>query len=116
MNTFNEWLSEQSSMGEPSDEYKNLCNGATNVPVPQESFHSCIVGWSQLVGDRGVLQRNGKVTIMLFPYQSRVRYDSPYEDLDDEWHLVESWLDEKSDNVAPVGVGNFYSSSDDYWW
>ena len=115
MNAFDEWLKDESSSENPSDEYKNSCNGATTLPVPQESFHSCMVAWSQLVGDRWVFQRNGEVTIILVPYQSRVRYDSPYADLDDEWHLVEAWSDEKREE-APAGGDEFYSSSDDYWW
>lgn len=116
-NRFDAWLQEQSISETPENAYTANCNGATGVPVPRDSFDACIIGWSQLpnVSDSRVLQRNGAVEVIFFPYQSRVRYDSKYDVLDDEWHLVESWMNDRSDK-APVGVKNMYSSSDDYWW
>jgi len=117
INKFDAWLLEQSSALLPSEAYTSNCNGATGVPVSQESFDACIIAWSQLdeVMDTWVLQRNGVVEVILFPYQSRVRYDSKYGDLDAEWHLVEDWMDGQRD-IAPAGVKNMYSSSEDYWW
>ena len=115
INKFDDWLIEQSSAESPSAAYSLHCNGATGVPVPQHSFDACIIAWSQEVFDQWVLQRNGVVEIILFPYQSRVRYDSPYDVLDSEWHLVEKWMNEQS-GKAPAGVKKMYSSSEDYWW
>jgi len=62
-----------------------------------------------------VLQDGGKVKIILNRFQSRVRYDSPFADLDREWNAIESWMNEQS-AVAPVAVSNMYFSSDDFWW
>jgi predicted RND superfamily exporter protein len=55
------------------------------------------------------------VQIIFFPFASRVRYDSPYDDLDDEWNMIEDWMDAHA-STAPAGVASFYFSSSDFWW
>mmetsp|Transcript_26915 Transcript_26915/g.48718 ORF Transcript_26915/g.48718 Transcript_26915/m.48718 type:complete len:140 (-) Transcript_26915:666-1085(-) len=91
------------------------CTGATSLPVPRESFDKCIIAWSQLVEETFVLQRAGKVRILLNSFQSRVRYDSPYDKLTEEWNTIEAWMTNQS-AAAPVGVKGMYFSSEDFWW
>ena len=115
VNKFDAWLMDQSSSANATEAYTTTCGGATGLPMPEDTFDACIIAWSQLVGDPWVLQRDGVVEVILFPYQSRVRYDSKFAELKDEWNMVESWLDSHSEG-APVGVGKVFQSSDDYWW
>jgi predicted RND superfamily exporter protein len=68
-----------------------------------------------MVGETKILSRNGEVQIIFFPFASRVRWDSPYDDLNDEWNMIEDWMDVLA-NTAPAGVANFYFSSEDFWW
>lgn len=53
--------------------------------------------------------------IIYFPFASRVRYDSPNDELDHEWHLTEAWFKEHREK-APQGADKVYFSSHDYWW
>lgn len=115
LNKFDQWLEEQDSSDAPSQEYTENCKGATGLPMAEESFDACIIAWSRLVGDTWVLQRNGAVVVIIFPYQSRVRYDSKFDVLDKEWNMIESWMSEQS-KQAPIGVKKMFQSSDDYWW
>jgi predicted RND superfamily exporter protein len=78
-------------------------------------FHGCMYNWGQLVQETNVLARNGIIEIMYFPVSSRVQYDSPYDDLDAEWHLIEKWMSDDRQQ-APEGVKNAYLSSEDFWW
>ena len=50
---------------------------------------------------------------MYIKFNSRVRYDSPYEDLDDEWHLIEDYMQSLS---RPPTARNGYFTSEDFWW
>jgi 5-methyltetrahydrofolate--homocysteine methyltransferase len=115
MDRFGEWLEEQSIATEKDAIYVDNCNGASGIPVPQEDFHSCIIAWAQKVGETSILPRDGKVTIMFLPFTSRVRYDDPYGELDDEWNLIEKWMKDQMKD-APTGVKRGYFSSFDFWW
>jgi hypothetical protein len=105
INQFESWLSMQSNSSNPDAEYLLNCAGANRLPVAQEVFHDCIIAWRELSGDLHVFHRNGVVEMMMIPYQSRVRYDSAFSVLTDEWNLIESWMDDKSKIVHP-GVAN----------
>ena len=65
--------------------------------------------------EKTVLSRNGIVEVLYFPFQSRVRFDSPNEDLDDEWNLIESWIKADQQDNAPEEVSGFFFSSHDFW-
>jgi hypothetical protein len=115
MDAFNSWLLLNSNSSTPDDVYVSNCNGASSIPIPADSFNDCIIGWSQSVGDMQVFERNGIVEIIIFPFNSRVRFDSPYGVLDKEWKAIESWM-KRSQQNAPDGVENMYFSSDDFGW
>lgn len=82
--------------------------------MPQQIFDPCIIAWGKLVNETNVLQNDGKVRIIVNRFQSRVRYDSPFDDLNREWNAIESWMNAQRD-VAPVTVRNMYFSSEDFW-
>jgi predicted RND superfamily exporter protein len=52
---------------------------------------------------------------MFLPFTSRVRYDDHYDTLDDEWKLIETWMQDQT-RQAPSGVNRGYFSSSDFWW
>jgi hypothetical protein len=116
MNKFNMWLQNQSSFASPDHVYITMCDNATSIPLPSDTFDRCIIGWSQSISyNMQILHRNGIVEVMYIPYQSRVRYDSPYEKLHDEWTGIERWMNNAS-QYAPDGVKNMFSTSEDFWW
>lgn len=115
INSLDAWLQEQAASASPSEVYTSNCGGATGLPIAQENFHSCMIGWSRLVNDQRVLQLDGKIRLLLFDFRSRVRYDSPYDALNAEWKAIESWMDERIKD-APAEVDGVYFSSDDFWW
>lgn len=118
-NSFGTWVqdqSEQAQNGTASDVYLENCANAKGIPIPPESFHSCMIAWSRLVGETSVLSNEGKVKIMFFPFLSRVRWDSPFNDLDEEWNLIESWMKRTNEDRAPAGVNKMFFSSMDFWW
>ena len=114
MNDFNLWLKEQANSTSPSNEYLSNCASATEIPVPQASFNACIIAWSKLVDERHVLARGGKVQILVNRFQSRVRYESPFDELNNEWNTIESWINNQT-IVAPLGVNAMFFSSEDFW-
>ena len=119
MNKFDSWLQEESnamsSNGTASDIYEENCEGATELPMDPSAFHSCIIAWSQETEEMDVLARDGVVEVIIFTFNSRVRYDSPNGVLDDEYKLIEGWMDEDQ-KTAPGGVAKAFFSSQDFWW
>jgi hypothetical protein len=112
---FDMWLKEQSNATLPDDIYVEHCSGVTGIPVAQDHFHPCIVSWTREVEEMAILSRNDKVEIIFFPFKSRVRYDNQYDELDDEWKVIEKWMD-KENSQAPSGVSRAFFSSEDFWW
>lgn len=115
MDSLNSWLLLNSNSSTPDDAYVSNCNGASSIPIPANIFNGCMIAYSQSVGDKQVFERNGIVEILIFPFNSRVRFDSPFDVLDKEWKAIESWMKQSQQN-APDGVKNMYFSSDDFWW
>jgi len=115
INNFDIWLQEQANSTSPTDIYLDKCNGTAGLPVPEAIFNPCFSTWAMAFGDTTVLSRNGIVEIMYFEFQCRVRYDSPYDTLDKEWHLIESWMSNER-AIAPSGVNALFHSSEDFWW
>ena len=115
MQVFDGWLQQQSQSDNPDEIYTENCSGASGIPVPQEDFHSCIVAWTEQVGETSILSRNGQVQIIFVPFASRVRYDNHYDQLDTEWKMIEKWMDDQN-RIAPQGVENAYFTSFDFWW
>jgi hypothetical protein len=115
LDSFDLWLANQTRSDHPDAIYLQNCGGATGLPVPQEQFDACIVAYSEKVGETRILSLNGKVQIIFFPFVSRVRWDSPYDALDDEWHAIENWIDAQS-QTAPLGVDKGFFCSFDFWW
>jgi hypothetical protein len=113
INRFERWLQNQTAALAPDAAYAENCVGAAGLPMDSDAFHSCFVSWSQEVGEKSILARNGIVEIMSIPFNSRVRYDSPNSELDAEWHLIEDWMNQQP---APAEVSNAYFSSPDFWW
>jgi hypothetical protein len=112
---FDIWLKEQSNATSPDDIYVEHCSAVSGIPVAQDQFHPCIVSWTREVEEMSILSRNDKVEIISFPFNSRVRYDNQYDELDDEWKLIEKWMVQEN-SQAPSGVSRAFFSSEDFWW
>jgi hypothetical protein len=115
MKDFDDWLGVQSAKAAADAAYSQNCGNAAALPMAPDNFHSCMTEWAQQVGDKSVLSRNGRVTIITLPFNSRVRYDDNYDKLDDEWKLIEDWMKGQTEK-APDGVNRAYFSSEDFWW
>jgi hypothetical protein len=116
MNRFDAWLEEQSNLESPEAVYLDICKWTITATCTRRSVDTCIYAWSQAYNELHILSRNGKVEVMLLVFNSRVRYDSPFSILTDEWKLIEDWFDQEKSNQAPVGVSNGYFTSEDFWW
>mmetsp|Transcript_19254 Transcript_19254/g.39804 ORF Transcript_19254/g.39804 Transcript_19254/m.39804 type:complete len:1128 (-) Transcript_19254:503-3886(-) len=113
INAFDSWLQEESASNEPSEIYNTYCGGATGLPMSEENFDLCMYHWGQEKSALTVLARQDKITTMYFEFNSRVRYDSPFNDLADEWKLIDDWM--KNDD-APEGANRAFFTSEDFWW
>ena len=83
--------------------------------MKQDAFHACMSAWSKVAGESYVLEWDNVVKVIFFPFNSRVRYDSPNSELDDEWNLIDQWM--KTDQeTAPPEAANAFFSSEDFWW
>ena len=120
MNRFNDWLEGQNDSVRFNTDltdavYLENCDGATGVPMKPDAFHACMSAWSKLDGQMDVLEREGTVTVIIFPFSSSVRYDSPNSELEDEWNRIENWM-KMDQETAPLGARNAFFSSRDFWW
>jgi hypothetical protein len=115
MQRFASWLEEEHDADEPSGIYTEHCNNATYLPVSPDHFGFCVGAWAREFGESSILVRNNQVQVMFLPFVSRVRYDGHYDELDEEWNLIENWMD-RQNQQAPSGVRNGYFSSFDFWW
>lgn len=115
INIFESWLANESSSNNASEEYANNCNGASELPMPEEDFDPCIIAWSKLTENREVLQENGKVRIMTIDGLSSISFRSPIPEINDEWNRFEDFFEEESKN-APEGVNKSFHVSPMWWW
>eukprot|EP00977_Amphora_coffeiformis_P011860 scaffold2907_cov161-Amphora_coffeaeformis.AAC.6 len=113
INRFDDWLQEQAASNAPDRAYSNNCGGASSLPMDPTAFDACMSTWAGQQGETTVLSRQGKVEAMYIKFNSRVRYDSPFKDMDDEWHIIEDYMDSLE---APPSASNAYFTSEDYWW
>lgn len=112
---FADWIEVQAASDAPDDAYTLYCGGASSIPVPEENFHQCMISWSQLVEDTRVLSYEDKVRIIILKFGSRVRWDSPFSILGDEFDLINDWMSASSKS-APESVKGVFMSSFDFWW
>jgi len=115
MNLFDSWLQEQSLSETPTEAYAQNCNGASAVPVPTDVFDPCMISWSKLTDNKYVLQTGGRVKIMEIRTQSDIVFDSPFDELEDEWTKYEAWMDNER-SIAPRGSNQMFNSDLAYWW
>lgn len=114
MNELDEWLSANAA-NTYSDAYTQHCNGATGLPMPVEDFHACAGGWSMETSSPTMLHRNGEsIVAIFFYYTGRVRFDSPFNALQEEYAAIEKYLYE--DSGAPSSASNMFAASIDFWW
>lgn len=113
---FDEWLGEQSSIPLENQEavYIDNCEGASGMPIPQESLHACLSSWAHQVKSEDILSWNGTVKIITLPFGARVSVNSHNKEIGSEWNLMEGWMNEELSN-APSGVSNAYFTSMDFW-
>jgi hypothetical protein len=116
MDRFDQWLKFQSSLlpEEQSETYRDHCNGATGVPVAEESLHPCLSGYGREFSDSQILSWNGRIRALLIPFTSRVRYTSLTSRLSTEWNLIENWMRLQNDK-APPGVSRPFFSALEWW-
>lgn len=111
INAFDAWLQEQAVSTNPDSIYTEHCNEADGLPMPETDFDACIYNWGQQVGELSVVARQGKVEVMYIPFTSRVRYDSTFDQLNDEWNLLEDWMEFDGKTNVPEGGGKPYFTS-----
>jgi len=119
MNELDQWLQDNANNGNSNsnDAYVESCQGATGLPVPEENFHACAAAWSIETRSTTMLQRNGTtIEAIFFYYTGRVRVDSPYAELKDEWNLVEDYLRGTGAPDDDDSVSNVFAASIDFWW
>merc|ERR1712157_403215 len=84
--------------------------------MPEEDFNPCVTAWADEKNDPSLLLRNGAIEAIFFSFQGRVRFDSPFNELSDEYDFIEGWLDNEREQLAPEGVNQMFQTSIDYWW
>lgn len=117
INKFDSWLQTQSQLPVEQQDgtYVDHCSGATGLPMNSDAFHPCLSVWAHQVNEKDILSWDNSVKIMMFPFKSRVRFNSPSALLGEEWRLIESWM-KKSNDGAPTEASNAYFSSSDWWF
>merc|ERR1712232_684368 len=114
LTAFDRWL-KLNSNGTENEIYVQNCDGANSIPVTEEYFNKCISAWSDETESNSILHRNGVVEVILFFFQGRVRFDSPFNELNDEWNMIEDWMDDQR-VAASDEVNKMFATSIDFWW
>ena len=117
VNLFDRWLQNQSGLadGTANATYTSNCGEATGLPMDPSKFHGCLTAWVEQEEDEYIFSREGVVKIIILPFATRVRFDSPNQELRDEWQLTDDWFNEVQ-TAAPAEANKAYFSSHDYWW
>lgn len=114
MNDFNDWLVAESESEVQDANYVEFCNDATGLPMPEEDFHACASAWAIMTDSSQMVQRNGKIIVMFFYFVGTVRFDSPFNELRDEYNAIDTYLTEESESYP--SANNVYAASIDFWW
>lgn len=114
MNLFDAWLQEQSTSDKPTEAYTQNCAGASQAPVPADVFDPCMIAYSKLTDNTAVLSLDGSVKMIEVRSKSDVLYDAPFNELNDEWTSIETWLDDERSS-APDGVNKAYHTNQGFW-
>lgn len=115
MHAFNTWLKEQAAAPTPDTVYTEHCGGARGLPLPESIFDACITNWSRSKENHFILAKDGKVKVMYMEYNSRVQFFSPFDELRDEWNLIEEWMQIEATRAPPSANGFFFTSRG-FWW
>lgn len=115
-NAFDEWLARGSVSNRTVAGYDDHCAGAKGVPMSPEHFHACMIAYAQDANDRRVLSYRNKIRIVRSKFQSRVRYNDPYETLDAEWRSIEAWMTTTTTTSNSTTTRPFFSSFAFLWY
>lgn len=115
INAFSLWLEDQHTSLEPTEEYVANCVNASQVPMPEEAFHPCMISWSRLVDDKNVLSKRDKVKIIRMRTLNTIGWDESFTAMDAFWNRHEDFMDNERSN-APSGVNGMFHTSAAFWW
>lgn len=115
---FDNWLQEQSSFDEPSQEFVEACGDATSIPVAEDTFHACVNEYVSFTSDSDFHLRNGGIMEALtFRFLTKVSWLSSFDDLAANWTALNDFVEQEIEGSAPPSVGStFYFTSFDFWW
>ena len=117
MQEFNDWLMQEAQGLEFTTEaYNHSCQGATSIPVPPDTFDSCLIAFHNISGSSTYMHaEDGNVRILAIPAKTETSFKaSLLSDQGREWHAIETWSDKERLN-APQGANRFYFSSLNFW-
>lgn len=115
INSFDRWLQIQSTSFSPDHEYLQNCNSASSVPVSEDIFDKCIIAWSQASDNRGILQENGVVRVIIADSQVDLSFASSLDEQKHAWNNFHDFNLEEEKHF-PQGWTGFISSSTMWWW
>jgi len=114
-NRFAKWLQTESAKEVPDTGYALKCGGASGIPVPEANFDACIIDWAAQYNEDSVLSMDKKVRVLYMEMVSRIRFDSPFDDLDNEYKMIDDWMATKSLS-APETANKVIFSSRTFLW
>ncbi|KAL3941660.1 MAG: hypothetical protein SGBAC_004035, partial [Bacillariaceae sp.] len=95
-NRFVTWLETESAKASPDAGYTSYCGGASGIPVPEANFDACLIEWAAQNEEDTILALDNKVQIILMEIGIRIRFDSPFDDLESEYNTIDAWMTNKS--------------------
>lgn len=117
MNYFDSWLKEQAVAETQHELYKLHCHNATQLPLPPEHLHPCMIGFAQAEDFTRILFNDGKVRVIRLPFrQVGVLWDVGQAKLSASWQQLNAFTTSRNELVAPPGVNKVYGSSHDFWY
>jgi len=115
-NRFAKWLQTESAKANPDAGYASKCGGASGIPVPEANFDACMIEWAAQNNEDTVLSLDNKVRILFFEMVSRIRFDSPFDDLENEYNTIDNWMATKSLSAPETANKAIFSSRTFLWF
>lgn len=95
--------------------YTDICGSPNGIPVASDKFNACLSAWALRAQNFDILSMDGIVKYMRVPFRNMAVFTFPYEVLEEQWELINTWMT-ASNEAAPDGVTKAFFTSATFHW
>jgi len=110
------WLAKESSGNSTSSGgYSMYCGNATGIPIREELFHGCATQYALENLDSNFFLKGSVVKAVDINFGTQVSWLSSFEELGDNWSLLEGFVQREIAESAPDSATDFFFINQDFW-